>query len=342
MRILLPTLYDTVGGSTKVLLAAAGALATKHEVIVRAPLAEASSRHGLAFPASVSGAAAKAAAAPILARAAFQEASWLSGRRPDLIHVHDEIALYVYGLLAKRFRIPVIWHVHMREGSGLTRYVREALASAKIFISEFSVQPEQTLPHTVIRNPVQIPVLRAIPRDDGALRLAVVGSLSRRKNQALAIDTARVLRDSGLSVRLTLYGEQVEAAYAGALRRLIDETGLGDMVRLAGHKQVGEALAETDVLLAPSRYENQPLAVLEALGAGIPVVASDIPAHREISSILNTKALAVAGPGPEVFASRVRSIRADPGSPDLIARVFGQQRFARELLAFVDQLDRKR
>ncbi|HEX8417171.1 MAG TPA: hypothetical protein VF641_06155 [Methylobacterium sp.] len=50
-RILLPTLYDTRGGSTRVLLAAAEALRRDHAVTVRAPLPEADEPALALFPA---------------------------------------------------------------------------------------------------------------------------------------------------------------------------------------------------------------------------------------------------------------------------------------------------
>ncbi len=55
---------------------------------------------------------------------------------------------------------------------------------------------------------------------------------------------------------------------------------------MLGH-QTGDALAElythAGMFVLPSSHEGQPIAVLEAASYGLPVILSDIPAHREIA-----------------------------------------------------------
>ena len=66
------------------------------------------------------------------------------------------------------------------------------------------------------------------------------------------------------------------------LRRRRDELGVGDRVRLLGHRDdIAEILASADLFALPSLFEGLPGAVIEALGLGLPIVASDIPAIRE-------------------------------------------------------------
>jgi glycosyltransferase involved in cell wall biosynthesis len=67
--------------------------------------------------------------------------------------------------------------------------------------------------------------------------------------------------------------------------RLVRRLGLEGVVRLIGQtSDVAGLLAATDVFVAASRAEGgTPLAVLEALSSGLPVVASDLPAHRFVA-----------------------------------------------------------
>ena len=95
---------------------------------------------------------------------------------------------------------------------------------------------------------------------------------------------------------------------------------LGDHVRFTGevpYRDVGAYLASADVFAFPSRFEGMPNAVMEAMAAGLPVVASDIPAHRTLIRSGETGLL--AGTAPE-FAESVSRLMADPGMRDRIGR----------------------
>ena len=68
------------------------------------------------------------------------------------------------------------------------------------------------------------------------------------------------------------------------LRQQIAESGLGGHISLTGplpHTLAQERLRQASLYLFPSRFETFGVAPLEALAAGLPVIASDIPALRE-------------------------------------------------------------
>lgn len=61
------------------------------------------------------------------------------------------------------------------------------------------------------------------------------------------------------------------------------ETELGDRVRFLGFvEDVPEILAAADIFVLPSLYEGLPGALIEAMALGLPIVAADIDATREI------------------------------------------------------------
>jgi len=69
----------------------------------------------------------------------------------------------------------------------------------------------------------------------------------------------------------------------GQLRRLCSELGLSDRVKFLGFVEgVPQLLQTADVFLMPSLWEGFGLAAVEAMNAGLPVVASDVEGLREV------------------------------------------------------------
>lgn len=101
-------------------------------------------------------------------------------------------------------------------------------------------------------------------------RVLAVGSLTTTKNHSMLVRAVAQIED----VELTIVGEGEERA---PLRRLIDELGCGDRVRLPGRSAPVDLqgwLNSAEVVCLPSRSEGFGLVALEALACGTPVVVS--------------------------------------------------------------------
>ena len=104
-----------------------------------------------------------------------------------------------------------------------------------------------------------------------------VGRLAPVKNHALLL---RAVASAGLPAHVVLVGEGPERE---ALRALAETLGIADRVRLLGHSDdVRRQLAGFDVFALPSRNEGMSNTLLEAMAAGLPVVASDVGGNPEI------------------------------------------------------------
>jgi len=113
---------------------------------------------------------------------------------------------------------------------------------------------------------------RAIALRDGPGRQYLgIGRLAPQKNFALLIDAfARIARADD---RLTIVGEGSERE---RLERQIATLGLAAQIELVGHQSpVDRWLAQADVLVLSSDFEGLGIVVIEALAAGVPVVATD-------------------------------------------------------------------
>lgn len=115
----------------------------------------------------------------------------------------------------------------------------------------------------------------------GVPLLVLVGRLVPGKGHALALEAAMGLAQDGRPVSIAFAGEgplrgQLEAAAQG-----VRASGAG-VAFLGQRSDVPEVLRSADVLLAPSSAEGLPLAAIEGMAAGLPVVASRVSGLREV------------------------------------------------------------
>lgn len=113
-----------------------------------------------------------------------------------------------------------------------------------------------------------------------AMHLITVGSLIPRKGVDQILRALAQL--DGVRPTLTVVGSGPEEQ---SLREMAERLGLAGHVRFIGRvepKEVLALLAEADVFVLASHSEGRPNVILEAMAAGLPVIASNIPGVREI------------------------------------------------------------
>jgi glycosyltransferase involved in cell wall biosynthesis len=337
VKILLPTVYEAIGGSTRVLEAARQALADDHVVVVRGPLAEASEQLRFSFPSrTLASFSDKLRAVPLLVTMAARETASLRRRGFDIIYVHDEPSLYVYGLAARAVGATVVRHVHMR-GDGWLELIRGRLAHHAIYISEHA---RAAADGALIRNPVETFDIERAPLPG---EIVVAGSICRRKNQILAIETLAFLRERGFQGSLRLCGNVIEPDYAAEVRGRAEELGVALLVRFEGMLPPRDYLSTASVLMMPSLYENQPLSLLEAIAVEVPVVAADIAANRELVQLGCLDPKSVQPLDAQSFAAAIADVAYPrPEYAERVRSVFSAERFGRELRTYFDAVGLRR
>ncbi len=133
------------------------------------------------------------------------------------------------------------------------------------------------------RLPNQADAARSLGLPDGRPLLAFVGKVIPVKRVEWVLEVVRALPETAAVV----VGDYAEEHYGDAYYRhlLATYADVRDRVVFSGEvvwDTVPRYLAAADVFVFPSKFEGQPNAVLEAMAAGLPVVASDIPPHREL------------------------------------------------------------
>ena len=118
----------------------------------------------------------------------------------------------------------------------------------------------------------------------GQLRIATVARLNRMKGHLHALAAVRRAMDQGVDIEYTIAGE---GEYRPEIEKCVQALALGDRVHLVGtlsESEVLSLLSRTDafVLASVGAGEAWPVSVMEAMGAGVPVISSVIGATPEM------------------------------------------------------------
>ncbi len=244
----------------------------------------------------------------------------LLAEAPDVLHLHLPYPAVLGRLVTRSLpgpRRPVVVHTRhnlwtathplLRAGERVTAHLDDA--SLVVATSAWAALPRQLrrnteiLPHGIRkarpgpdsgRDPDRAPASDHGPApDEPAARSAIRAELGVADDETLVLSVANLRTEKGYDVLLpaaaTLVAEGLPVRFvaagggplAGALARERDELGLGDRFRFLGFRDdVPRLLRAADVVVLASHHESSPVAVMEALAAGVPVVSTrvgDVP-----------------------------------------------------------------
>jgi glycosyltransferase involved in cell wall biosynthesis len=139
----------------------------------------------------------------------------------------------------------------------------------------------------------RLDVRRELGVGPGDLVLIQVARLDPLKDHATAIRTLAAVVRQRPDARLILVGEGPQRP---ALERLVLQSGLGEHLRLLGlRRDIPRLLAAADLCLLTSVSEGIPLTLIEAMAAGLPIVATRVGGVGEVVADGETGILAPAG-----------------------------------------------
>ncbi|SFK92167.1 glycosyltransferase family 4 protein [Geodermatophilus ruber] len=145
-------------------------------------------------------------------------------------------------------------------------------------------------------------------------RAVYVGTLSRRKGMHDLVAALELLRDRGVALDLDVVGggHEVGEEEADELRNRIHRSGLP--VRLLGSlppEEVTRALRGAQLFVLPSHWEGQPIAILEAMASGLPVVVTAVGANGDVVRD-GVDGRVVPSHDPAALADALESLVRDP------------------------------
>lgn len=219
---------------------------------------------------------------------------------PELVVFSDGLTYPDIGLLDLCINrsIPFVTVSHKNWGElwmadDVAKRYYDALSRARrcYFVSEGNLRlTQKQLGHElanaqIVRNPFNVgfsasPVWPALDEKTG-LRLACVGRLDPgQKGQDILFEALSGTAWANRDWHLTLYGD---GPVRMPLVNLAARLGISGHVTFAGHvDSVEEIWASNHVLVMPSHHEGLPLAVVEAMLCGRPVLATDVAGHAEV------------------------------------------------------------
>jgi glycosyltransferase involved in cell wall biosynthesis len=282
----------------------------------------------------------------------------LAEERIDLVHTHFIVTLEG-ALAAARLGLLHVWHSRGYFGGGFPPTwfddvgfflsVVDLLADAIVCVSRGVEAQAATVcrlaPRHVIYDGFDLAAFLARPVEDrGALRarygigesarvVASVGGIQRRKGQLDLVEAAALLVPEFPDLVLALAGEAGDEEYLKAVDARIAELGLQPHVRRIGFEpNVLNLFSISAALAHPSHSEGFGLAILEAMAAGLPVVATRCGGPEEIVED-GVSGFLVPVQSPRDLAEALRRLLAEPGAAQAMGRAAAERARAFSLAA---------
>ncbi len=142
-------------------------------------------------------------------------------------------------------------------------------------------------------------------RSLNTIRMVNVGSFVYKKNQQFLVDVVSALTKMKWDVKLVMLGNGV---LLNDVKRKIEELGLQNFIDCPGNvNTVEQYLSNANVYVHSATYEPFGLVLLEAMAAGLPVVALDGRGNRDILKN-NENGILIENQNAQLFANQIISL----------------------------------
>lgn len=238
-----------------------------------------------------------------------------------LLHAHTPRTALVTGLVAKRTGLPWVYHVHSPTARDSTRGVINRINT---WIERYSIRncdllmtvsrslrremlrcgvPRAKLAVVANGVPALVPIDPLSRRSTKSWRLGMIALMRPRKGVEVALEAMREIKRRKLPVTLDLIGGFETDEYRCQILHKIQALDLESTVQWRGFtNDIEPVVRNLDGLLLPSLFgEGMPMVVLEAISAGVPVVATRVEGT------------------PEVIRDGVEGLLAEPADPTSLA-----------------------
>jgi lipopolysaccharide/colanic/teichoic acid biosynthesis glycosyltransferase/glycosyltransferase involved in cell wall biosynthesis len=268
--------------------------------------------------------------------------------KPDLVHGHSAIGGLVSRVAAHRAQLPAVYTVHgfgfkpevplvRRTASALAEHMMARWTTQMICVSKYERELALNLaidsdrvhviPNGIAPLPSKAPAPAAdvdgehsspdtatvdaaanLPQASATPRLIMVARMKSPKRHDLLLQAlAKVRNTLGFELPVTLAGD---GPLSTELRTQAKELNLKNITWAGDVSHVSELLAQHDVFVLLSDHEGMPITVLEAMRAGLCVLASNLPGIRE--QIIPYQDGVLTANTPDAVAEKLLQLVRDP------------------------------
>jgi glycosyltransferase involved in cell wall biosynthesis len=193
-------------------------------------------------------------------------------------HLHRESLDFRSRMRLRMFRAmiartPTVWAVSGAVGRTVSELTGCPVERLEVFHNGVDLRAFE-------QAPTQAEARAALPADVDAPLILGVGRLHPAKNFPLLVEASRLVLDQHPEARFALVGEGEER---GTIEAAIEQAGVASAWQLLGQRSdVPRCLVAASIFVQPSDWEGFPVAVVEAMAAARPVVATDVAGVGEV------------------------------------------------------------
>ncbi len=234
-------------------------------------------------------------------RAAFRVRDLVRAHGYDLLHAHTPRTAMITSTVSTLTGIPWVYHVHSPAArdcvNQLSNWLNAWIEQQSLRGCEHRITVSESLrleciakgadenEVTVVHNgvPAIRPDRETIPEPGGRWTLGFIALMRPRKGLEVLLDAIAQLEIEGHDVMLRCIGPFETGGYETEIDKQIERLGIRDRVQRVGFtKDVPSELAKLDAMVLPSLFgEGLPMVVLEAMAAGLPVIATRVEGTPE-------------------------------------------------------------
>lgn len=260
--------------------------------------------------------------------------------KPDVIHVHGTRAGLLGRLANIGLKFPLIYTEHLwTKDYRLTSHLENILqVSAMWFldmftnlniavsqaVKDFMVQSQISRPEKirVIYNAVKISPKKAKIFSDNDITLGTVGTLNMQKGIQFLIAAMPQILSEFPKTKLMIVGEGI---YKAKLQNLVKKMKLIRSINFTGFvKEIDEEMVKFDIYVQPSISESFGLAIVQAMGQGLPIVATNTGGIPEVVTT-GKSGILVEAKNPQALAGAILTLMRDKTKAKEMGRLAAEE-----------------